>query len=47
MFSMSKIHRILISKFVVLHKLEQIIITPSVHQRIPPTKEVLKLKKNI
>ena len=43
---MSKTHTIYVSKVIVLHKLELIIITRSVHQRMPHAKEVVKLKKN-
>ena len=34
-----------VSKVVLLHKLEYIIMTRSLHQRMPPTKEVVKLIK--
>ena len=47
MFSVSKYHPIYVSKVVLLHKLEWVIITRSVYQRMPPMKEVVKfvLKK--
>ena len=45
MLSMSKNHPIQVSKVVVLHKLEQIIKTRSVHQRMKSSKEVVKFIK--
>ena len=45
MYSMNRNFPILVSEVVVLHKLEQIIITGTVHQRIPPTREVVKFIK--
>ena len=45
MLSMSENHTIYVSEVVVLNKLERIIVRRSVHQRMPHTKEIVKLKK--
>ena len=42
---MCKNHRISVSEVVVLHKLKELVITQSVHQKMRPTKEVLKFIK--
>ena len=41
---LDKSHNILVSKIVLLHNLEKIIIARSVYQRMLHTKEVVKLK---